>query len=57
MKSRVRVLYLPLEFTGVSAPYEAPSQPEIHINANKTSIEDSVAEIVRYMQDKGYLKL
>lgn len=45
------------EFTGVSAPYEAPASPEIHIDANKTSIEESVAMIVRFLQEKGYLKV
>lgn len=45
------------EFTGISAPYEAPSNPEIHIDADKSSIEDSVAQIVRYLQEKGYLKI
>ncbi|KAI3627118.1 MET14 [Malassezia furfur] len=45
------------EFTGISAPYEAPSNPEIHIDADKSSVEDSVAQIVRYLQEKGYLKI
>lgn len=49
--------WLTPEFTGISAPYEAPAQPEIHIDADKTSVEDSVAQIVRYLQEKQYLKL
>ncbi|WFC94406.1 adenylyl-sulfate kinase [Malassezia brasiliensis] len=36
---------------------KAPSAPEIHIDADKSSIEDSVAQIVRYLQEKGYLKI
>lgn len=45
------------EFTGISAPYEAPESPEIHINADKTSIEDSVKVITDYLIQKGIVKL
>lgn len=43
------------EFTGISAPYEEPLKPEIHIKADTTSVEDSVKTIVKYLEDKGYL--
>ncbi len=42
-------------FTGISSPYEAPVTPEIHIVNNKTSIEDVTAQIVEYLDEKGYL--
>ncbi|KAF2145745.1 uncharacterized protein K452DRAFT_265059 [Aplosporella prunicola CBS 121167] len=45
------------EFTGISAPYEEPETPEIKIESAKTSVEDAVALIVKYLQDKGLLKL
>lgn len=45
------------EFTGISAPYEAPENPEIHINGDKTSTEQGVQQIVQYLLDRGYLKL
>ncbi len=45
------------EFTGISAPYEKPENAEIHINADTTSIEDSVRIITEYLLNKGYLKL
>ncbi|PWN92886.1 putative MET14-ATP adenosine-5`-phosphosulfate 3`-phosphotransferase [Acaromyces ingoldii] len=45
------------EFTGISAPYEAPPKPEIHIDADKTSVEDSVKIITQYLLEKGYLKV
>jgi adenylylsulfate kinase-like enzyme len=44
-------------FTGISAPYEAPESPEIHIRSDKTSVEDAVRQIVTYLQDKGLLKV
>ncbi|KAI9656860.1 MAG: Adenylyl-sulfate kinase [Bathelium mastoideum] len=44
------------EFTGISAPYEAPDNPEIHIRSDKLSPEEAVVEIVKYLEEKGLLK-
>src|SRR2546421_4503314 len=35
------------EFTGISAPYEAPESPELHIRADQLSVEEAVTEIVK----------
>lgn len=43
------------EFTGVSAPYEAPEQPEIHVHTDKQSVDDCVEEVLRYLKAHGYL--
>ena len=43
------------EFTGISAPYEAPEKPELTINTTSQSEADSLAEIVGYLESKGYL--
>lgn len=43
------------EFTGISAPYEAPENAEIHISSDQKSVEDSVKEITEYLQKKGLL--
>ena len=43
------------EFTGISAPYEAPEKPELTINTTTQSEADSLAEIVAYLESKGYL--
>ncbi|KAI8914930.1 adenylylsulfate kinase [Powellomyces hirtus] len=43
------------EFTGIDAPYEAPSQAEIHLQADKLSVEESVQKIFSYLQENGYL--
>jgi len=45
------------EFTGISAPYEAPESPEIHIRSDKNSVEESVQDIIDYLNSKGLLKL
>ena len=42
--------------TGISAPYEAPEQPDIEINTEQESIEDSVKRIVEYITPKLKLK-
>nr|CAG8584012.1 3212_t:CDS:2 [Entrophospora candida] len=43
------------DFTGISAPYEIPLSPEIHINTDKLGIAEST--IVDYLTDKEYLNL
>jgi adenylylsulfate kinase len=43
------------EFTGISAPYEAPERPEIVVDTNRQTIEESVESVVRYLEEKGYL--
>ncbi|KAF2198687.1 adenylylsulfate kinase [Delitschia confertaspora ATCC 74209] len=45
------------EFTGISAPYEEPENPEIRIKSAETSVEDAVREIVGYLEKEGLLKL
>ena len=43
------------EFTGISAPYEAPEKPELVLDTNRQSVEESVGEVVAYLENKGYL--
>ena len=43
-------------FTGISAPYEAPEYPEIHIRTDETSIEQGVDLIVAYLIEHGYIE-
>ncbi|KAJ2905081.1 Adenylyl-sulfate kinase [Zalerion maritima] len=38
------------EFTGISAPYEAPENPEIRIQTDRNSVEECVAQIVEWLQ-------
>ena len=37
------------EFTGVSAPYEAPEKPELELHTDVLSINESVAKILEYL--------
>ncbi|WP_105987117.1 adenylyl-sulfate kinase [Staphylococcus chromogenes] len=43
------------EFTGISAPYEAPEQPEIVIDTEETSIEEAVLQIINYLETHDYI--
>ncbi|KAF2260819.1 adenylyl-sulfate kinase [Lojkania enalia] len=44
------------EFTGISAPYEEPENPEIKIRSHETTVEDAVREIVEFLEGRGLLK-
>jgi adenylylsulfate kinase len=43
------------EFTGVSAPYEAPDRPELVLDTNRQTVDQSVVQLVKYLEDRGYL--
>lgn len=43
------------EFTGISAPYEAPPKPEVHIKNHELPVKDAVAQIIAYLDQQGYL--
>lgn len=43
------------EFTGISAPYEAPERPELTLDTNRQTVEESVGELVAYLDAKGHL--
>ncbi|KAF9264222.1 adenylylsulfate kinase [Marasmius fiardii PR-910] len=43
------------DFTGISAPYEPPVNPEIHINTSETEVAQSVKIITDYLFEKGYI--
>jgi adenylylsulfate kinase len=41
------------EFTGISAPYEAPENPELVIDSGRHQPEQAAAEIIVYLEKKG----
>ncbi|WP_155266039.1 adenylyl-sulfate kinase, partial [Coxiella burnetii] len=51
-KARMGIIKI---FTGISDPYEPPASPEIIIETNQITIEESVAKIIFYLLEKGYL--
>lgn len=42
-------------FTGIDAPYEAPTKPEITIDTAAQPLSASVAQIMTYLQTNGYV--
>jgi adenylylsulfate kinase len=44
------------EFTGISAPYEAPTAPELVIDTGGEPVEKSVERLVSYLDSKGFLR-
>ena len=44
------------EFTGVSAPYEEPRNPEIVVEADRCSLEDCAEQILHYLEQKGVIR-
>jgi adenylylsulfate kinase len=43
------------EFTGISAPYEEPSSPELVLDTNQQTVEQSVGALIQYLEKGGYL--
>ena len=43
------------EFTGISAPYEAPPKPEIHIRTDEVDVKGAVEIITKYLDEQGLL--
>jgi len=44
------------EFTGISSPYEEPSNADIRINTSELSIEESVGRILTVLIERGIIK-
>ena len=42
-------------FTGVDAPYEAPEDPEIHLDTTLLAPEAAASQIIAYMRDAGII--
>jgi adenylylsulfate kinase len=38
--------------TGISAPYEAPENPDIEINTEKETVEEAVSKIIKHITPK-----
>lgn len=42
-------------FTGIDDPYEAPTNPELHLHTDQMSLEQEVEVIIQYMEQQGIL--
>jgi adenylylsulfate kinase len=43
------------QFTGISAPYEEPEQPELVVNTAQMSVEDSAQAVIDYLIQAGVI--
>lgn len=43
------------EFTGISAPYEAPENPEIHLRTGSCSVDECVEQILNYLGENRFI--
>ncbi|MGQ9672051.1 MAG: adenylyl-sulfate kinase [Candidatus Aminicenantales bacterium] len=43
------------EFTGISDPYEEPLEPEILLETDKETLEESAGIVIRRLEELGYL--
>jgi len=43
------------EFTGISAPYEPPENPELVVDTSKLSLEQCAEKVVAYLEDMGII--
>lgn len=43
------------EFTGISAPYEAPTQPELTVNTGSLTLEECTERVIALLESKGLI--
>jgi len=43
------------EFTGISAPYEEPLNPEIVLETDKFTVDECVQQVIDYLEANGFL--
>jgi sulfate adenylyltransferase len=43
------------EFTGISDPYEAPSDADVTINTGELSAEEAAQEIILHLEREGFI--
>jgi len=44
------------EFTGISDPYEEPLNPELVLETDKESLEESASKVLDYLKKSGYIE-
>jgi adenylylsulfate kinase len=43
------------DFTGITAPYEPPEKPEIHLRTDQISVGECVQAVMNYLIDRNYI--
>jgi len=42
-------------FTGLDAPYEAPKNPEVHLETENLSVDEAAGLVIRYLEEQNIL--
>jgi len=42
-------------FTGIDDPYEAPQQPDIHVETHKETVEESVDKVLQWLEEHQFI--
>ena len=45
------------EFTGINAPYEKPENPELIIDTDKVTIDESAEKVLKKLKELGYMDM
>ncbi len=43
------------EFTGISAPYEEPEEPELIVDTDRQTIKESAGSVIQFLEEKGII--
>jgi bifunctional enzyme CysN/CysC len=44
------------DFTGIDSPYEAPDNPEVHLDTTATTPEEAADQVVAYLRERGVVR-
>jgi adenylyl-sulfate kinase len=44
------------EFTGISDPYEAPEAPDVRVETDRETVDQSVTKILVVLEERGYIQ-
>lgn len=44
------------DFTGINAPYEEPEKPELVVDTDKETVEESTEKVLKKLKELGYLE-
>jgi len=44
------------EFTGISSPYEPPEKPELTVNTEQETLEESVQKVLSLLNERSIIK-
>ena len=43
------------DFTGIDAPYDEPENPELIVDTDKETVEESAEKVIKKLEELGYI--